>query len=198
MVKMRMKYTLIASLLSLALLAGCGSGKKPWHGDNISGIMPDLQFSMTRANDGVPVTADAYHGKVVLLYFGYTNCPDVCPITLANLADMLSKLGNDAKKVGVLFVTVDPNRDTLKVLRSYVKAFAPQVDGLRGTPNQITRLTRAYRVAYSVTPASPGHPYTVTHSSAVFIFDRKGHARLVYTDTTNTAAMADDVERLLH
>jgi protein SCO1/2 len=193
-----MKYALIAaSLFSLALLAGCGSGEKPWHGDNISGVMPNLQFSLTRANDGAPVTAASYRGKIVLLYFGYTNCPDVCPITLANLADVLSKLGSDAKKVRILFVTVDPNRDTLPILRKYVKAFAPQMDGLRGTPNQITQLTRAYRVAYSVTPASPGHPYTVSHSSAVFVFDREGHARLVYTDTTDTAAMADDVTRLL-
>ena len=117
---------------------------------------------MLRANDGKPVTAADYRGKIVLLYFGYTNCPDVCPLTLANLSQSLRRLGKDAKQVRVLFVTVDPDRDTAPILKAYVNAFSPEMDGLRGTDNAIAILARRYRVAYSVTPAHDGKPYEVT------------------------------------
>jgi protein SCO1/2 len=193
-----MRRTVIASLfLCLTMLSGCGRSKVHWHADNITGAMPNLKFLMRRANDGAHVTAADYRGKVVLLYFGYTNCPDICPTTLANLADMLVKLGGDARKVRVLFVTVDPNRDTLSVLKQYTKAFAPQLDGLRGSDSQIATLARSYHESYSVTPASPGHPYTVSHSSAVFFFDPKGRARLVSLSTNDTQGLADDVKHLL-
>ena len=90
----------------------------------------------------LPVTAQTYRGKVVVLYFGYTNCPDICPTTLANLTDMLGRV--KSPDVQILFVTVDPARDTLPVLRDYAKAFSPQVEGLRGTDNQLATLARAY------------------------------------------------------
>jgi protein SCO1/2 len=151
---------------------------------------------MTRANDGKPVTANDYRGKVVALYFGYTHCPDECPTTLANLAAVLKRLGPDANNVRVLFVSVDPSRDTLPILKAYVSTFAPQIDGLRGTPDQIARLTRRYRVVYRVTPASPGHAYDVVHSNTVYIFDPSGRARLVSLRTDDASALANDFERL--
>lgn len=187
-----MKYTRILLPLVLLVLAGCGRGQ-PWHATDITGAMPRLEFAMTRANDGVPVSAADYRGRVVLLYFGYTNCPDICPTTLANLADMLQKLGADADKVRVLFVTVDPNRDTLPVMKKYVAAFAPQIDGLRGTDNALADLARRYRVAYSVQTQPT---YAVMHSSAVFFFDPTGRARLVTLTTDDTAGLAQDVKRL--
>jgi protein SCO1/2 len=177
-----------ALLLALLTLAGCS--KPAWHMTDISGGMPKLDFRMTSA--GRPVSAQDFRGKVVALYFGYTHCPDVCPATLANLADMLAKV--NSPDVRVLFVTVDPDRDTDAVLAQYAKAFSPQVVGLRGTANQLASLARTYRVAYAVTK---GPPYQVSHSNAVFFFDRDGAARLVTTDTTDTAAMAEDVKRLL-
>jgi protein SCO1 len=131
---------------------------------------------------------------VVMLYFGYTHCPDVCPATLANLSDVLHRLGPEAEKVRVLFVTVDPNRDTLALLREYTHSFAPQVDGLRGNDNQIADLARRYRVAYSV-KTKPD--YVVTHTSAVFVFDETGRARLVTLDTNDTAGLAEDVKRVI-
>jgi len=177
----------------MLVLAGCGRGA-PWHATDITGAMPALQFQMTRASDGAAVTAADYRGRVTILYFGYTNCPDVCPATLANLADMLQRLGPDAGKVRVLFVTVDPGRDTLGVLKKYVAAFAPQVEGLRGDENALAALARRYRVAYSVTV---GPPTTVMHSSAVFFFDPDGRARLVTLTTDDAAGLAQDVKRLL-
>jgi protein SCO1/2 len=176
--------------LALAfLLAGCSGSS--WHMTNISGAMPALDFHLTRA-DGAPVTGASYRGKVVALYFGYTHCPDVCPATLANLAEMLGRV--KSPDVRVLFVTVDPDRDTLPVLRAYAAAFSPQVEGLRGTPNALAELARRYRVAYTV---DKGPPYTVMHSNAVFFFDKDGRARLVTTDTNDPAGMAEDVTRLL-
>ncbi|MBU6298588.1 MAG: SCO family protein [Alphaproteobacteria bacterium] len=192
-----MRRALACVLLAVALTS-CSQSKKPWYGSDITGVMPKLSFAMVRANDDRQVTANDYLDRIVLLYFGYTNCPDICPTTLANLSDMLQKLGPEANKVRVLFVTVDPNRDTLPVLKKYVAAFAPQMDGLRGTPNAIAALARRYRVAYSVTPAGPRHPYTVTHSSAVFLFDTAGRARLVTLSTDDSNGLANDVRRLLN
>ncbi|MGA7675898.1 MAG: SCO family protein [Rhizomicrobium sp.] len=183
----------IFALMLFAALAGCGRSDKPWHATDINGAMPRLDFAMTRANDGAPVTAEDYRGRVVVLYFGYTNCPDICPTTLANLAEMLQKLGPDADKVRVLFVTVDPNRDTLAVLKKYVAAFAPQIDGLRGSDNALASLARRYRIAYSVKTLPK---YEVMHSSAVFFFDATGRARLVMLSTDDTAGLVQDVKRL--
>jgi len=177
-------------------LAACGSRDAGWHGHNITGHMPDLAFTMQRANDGKPVTAADYRGKITLLYFGYTNCPDICPTTLANLSEALRRLGAKAKDVRMLFVTVDPDRDTLPVLKAYVNAFAPEMDGLRGTKNAIAALARRYRVAYSVKKPTKDHPYEVMHSAAVFFFDRDGHARLVTLSTDDTRAVAADIARL--
>jgi protein SCO1/2 len=159
--------------------------------------MPRLEFEMERAQDRRPVSADAYRGKVVLLYFGYTHCPDICPATLANLSDALQRLKDRAPDVRVLFVTVDPDRDSEKVLGEYVRAFAPEIDGLRGSKDALASLARRYRVAYSVTPASSGNTYSVMHSQAVFFFDRDGRARLVTTSTDNTSEIADDIRHLL-
>lgn len=171
-------------------LAGCDSSTK-WHEQNISGSLPSLAFTMTDAMNGRPVTAADFQGKVVLLYFGYTLCPDFCPTTLTNLAAVLRNLGKQAQDVRVLFVTVDPNRDSLPVLKHYAGLFAPQVVGLRGTPDALAALARRYRVAYSVTPAHDGKPYEVSHSSIVYVFDQAGDARLLVSSMATQHADVD-------
>ena len=158
--------------------------------------MPPLSFSMVRANDGVSVNAASYRGKITLLYFGYTHCPDECPTTLANLAVALKNLGPDANDVRVLFVTVDPARDSVPVLKKYVNAFAPQIDGLRGSSNAITALARRYRVLYSVMPPEPGRTYNVTHPDALFMFDKSGRARLITMSTQNTASVVGHIRSI--
>jgi len=179
----------IAALLFALLLAGCS--RSGWHMTNISGAMPRLDFHLTQ--DGRPVTGADFRGKVVALYFGYTHCPDVCPETLANLTEMLRQVASP--DVLVLFVTVDPGRDTARILDEYTHAFSPQIVGLRGSANELATLARTYRVAYSV---KKGPPYEVMHSNAVFFFDKTGKSRLVTTDTSNPAGMAADVKRLLN
>jgi protein SCO1 len=177
------------------LLAACGRPSQPSGITDIAGAMPDLQFAMTRANDGAEVAGESYRGKAVVLYFGYTHCPDECPATLANLSLVLRRLGPRAGGVRVLFVTVDPARDTLPALKSYVNAFAPQIDGLRGTPDEIAQFARRYRVLYSLKPVAAGEE--VMHSDAVFFFDPAGRARLVTTETDDTKAIVADVARML-
>jgi protein SCO1/2 len=150
-----------------------------WHNVDVSDSLPPLAFTMTRATDRKKVNEADYKGKVVLLYFGYTYCPDVCPTTLTNVDQVLAALGSLAAQVKVLFVTVDPNRDDLSTLRTYTGSFGPQVDGIRGTPDELAGLARRFRVSYSAKPATKDHPYEVTHSSAIYVFDATGDARLL-------------------
>jgi protein SCO1 len=185
--------------LSAMALAGCKPAQ--FHSIDIAGGLPPLAFTLTRASDGKQVTQADYRGEITLLYFGYTFCPDVCPTTLTTVDEILRKLGPQANRVRVLFVTVDPNRDTLPVLADYVANFGPRVDGLRGTPDQIGALTRRYRVVHSVEPATKDHPYEVTHSSTIYVFDGSGAARLLVPslaspnpDVEGTAA---DLKRLI-
>jgi protein SCO1/2 len=183
------------ALFLVAALTACGR-QAGWHATNVEGAMPALEFRMVRANDGAQVSARDYAGKTVLLYFGYTQCPDICPTTLANLSEALHRLGPLAQTMRVLFVTVDPDRDTLPVLKEYVGAFAPQIDGLRGDDDAIAALARRYRVAYGVEKGTGARDYRVMHSDAVFFFDREGHARLVATSTDDVEGLAADLRRL--
>ncbi len=195
----RLAAALVAVAGALAL-AGCSADAK-WHETDLSGAMPDLAFTMTSADTGKTVTAADFKGKVTLVYFGYTFCPDVCPTTLANMALVLKKLGAKADDVRLLFVTVDPNRDTLPVLKQYAAAFAPQVVGLRGTDDQLAALAKRYRVAYSVTPAKGDQPYTVSHSSAIYVFDGGGKVRLLISSMATASPDIDgaaaDLGRLI-
>jgi protein SCO1 len=195
----RRALALLGSGLATAALAGCGNGK--WHSIDVSGSLPSLSLAMTRAGDGKPVTEASYRGNVVMLYFGYTNCPDICPTTMSNAAEIMTRLGPAAKHVRLLFVTVDPNRDTPAVLAQYVKNFAPEFEGLRGTPDQLAALARRYHVAYSVTPAHDDKPYEVTHSPAIYVFDGTGAARLIIaalgTGKPDIDGVVSDLRRLV-
>jgi protein SCO1 len=189
------------AVLSLAFgFAGCRHSQH-WNNVDVSGAFPPLQFTMSRASDEAVVSASAYRGKVVMLYFGYTDCPDICPMTLGNVARVLARLGPDAERVRVLFVTVDPNRDSLPTLQAYTAQFAPQVVGLRGAPDELAALARTYRIAYTVNPGDVRHPYEVTHSAAVYVFDPTGAARLLVPSMDapkpDIAGTAADIEKLL-
>lgn len=158
--------------------------------------MPRLEFTL-RDQAGRVVSAENLRGRVVLLYFGYTQCPDACPTTLAMLGHALRTLGPGAASVRVLFVSVDPQRDTLAVLKRYVANFGPQFIGLRGDDAALNALTHRYRVAYHrEEPDAQGY-YAVDHSSAVFVFDQKGQARLLAGARTGSKAIATDLRRLI-
>jgi protein SCO1/2 len=181
------------SILVAVLLTGCSD--PDWRTKDISGLMPALEFQLTDEH-GRSVTAADYRGDVVLLFFGFTHCPDVCPITLAHLKGALAQLGEAADEVTVLFVTVDPRRDDLEALREYTDAFGDQFIGLRGDRDKLDRLTKRYRVTYGYgEPDDSGH-YSVSHSSAVFAFDRDGEVRLLIRDSDPMEAVVADLRRL--
>ncbi len=180
-------------------VSGC-KDDTPWHSVVLNGALPRLAFEMTRARDGKRVTQADYAGRPVMLFFGYTHCEDVCPLTIGYLAQVMALVGPKARDTAVLFVTVDPNRDTLPALNDFLDVLDPEFDALRGTPDQLARLARRYRVTYKVTPATGTAPYSVQHGPSVYIFDRKGTARLMvpkfYDTTADLAGIAADMTRI--
>lgn len=181
-------------LLTLALLGGCSD--PAWQTKDVSGLMPPLEFTLT-SEDGRRVSAADYRGEVLLLFFGYTHCPDVCPMTLAHLAAALAELGEPAQRLRVLFVSVDPERDTPELLRRYTAAFGEPFVGLTGTQTELRALTKRYRVTYGYGERDDSGNYLVSHSGAVFAFDTEGRARLLIRDQDPPAAIAADLRRLL-
>ena len=184
------------ALLLTLLLVGCDRQSAVWHGHDLTGVMPDLAFSLVDDN-GHAVTASDYAGKTVLLYFGFTHCEDVCPTTLATLSRAVNALGADSRRVRILFVSVDPHRDTPAILQRYAEHFSPQVVALTGTRSQLDHLTRRYRVAYSYGNADARGDYEVYHSSAIFVFDARGKVRLLLQEQLGAAAITEDLQRLL-
>lgn len=193
----RLAAATAGALVALASLAACAPPQAPFGLQNVTGLLPALRFNLTN-QDGRPVSAEDFRGKVVLLYFGYTNCPDVCPMTLALLNRAVESLGSAAAaRVRVLFVSVDPARDTVAVLKRYVGAFGPEVVGLRGDDDALDSLVRRYRVTYHREPPDARGYYAVDHSSAVFIFDREGEARLLAEESSPPKVISADLKRLL-
>lgn len=183
--------------VGLALnLAACSDGPA-WETKDISGLMPNLSFALTEANRDRPVTAGDYRGKFLLLYFGYTNCPDVCPTTLSRLNNIVTGLDQQVQQMRILFVSVDPDRDSLQKLKEYSAYFGPEVVGLRGSQTELQALTKMYRVTYGYDKPDEHGNYEVSHSSAVYVFDALGAARLLFRPTDSMAAMSHDLKRLL-
>lgn len=184
----------LLAFLFLALGSGCAPDPS-WHLKSVAHLLPALQFQ-ARQPDGTPITADRFRGKVVLLYFGYTHCPDVCPTMLTKLSSIVHTMGSLGKEVAILFVSVDPARDTPADLKHYAAAFGPNVVGLHVDPDELVQLAKRYRVSYSLASPDAHGDYEVAHSSGTFIFDRSGNARLVALAADPAAAIQADVSRL--
>ena len=157
--------------------------------------MHTLEFSLTD-DAGRQVSALNYRGKTVLLYFGYTSCPDECPTTLSKLALALKSTKDHGAGNVVLFVSVDPQRDSVGRLHAYARAFGPQFVGLRGTPQELTTLSKRYRITYSYGKPDKSGDYEVTHSTGVFVFDGTGRSRLLVLPNDSTDAITADLDRL--
>ncbi len=187
---------LFGMIVALCVVAAGGARAESTRAHDISGLMPDLAFTLTDES-GRAVGAADYAGKVKLLYFGFTHCKDICPETLAMLALALQRLGDKADGVRVLFVSVDPKRDSPAVLKGYAAQFSPDVVGLTGTQDQLQALSKRYRVAYSYEKPDAAGDYEVNHSSAIFGFDRQGRVRLLFDRNVGASAVAADLGRLL-
>jgi protein SCO1/2 len=147
--------------------------------------------------DGRTRTLADWKGKVVVVFFGYTQCPDFCPTTLAELAGIKKSLGAVGNKVQVVFVTVDPERDTPAVLKSYVANFGPDVVGLRGSLEQTAAAAREFKVFYAKAPGKSAGSYSMDHSAASFVFDTSGQPRLYVPYGEDSKAFADDLRQLV-
>lgn len=187
------------TVFCLIFLTACSDPTQKWSIYDVSGHLPNLKFSLLGEGNKV-ITQDDLKDKTVLMFFGYASCPDVCPTTMAQLTEVLEKLGEQAKDVRIIFVSVDPHRDTPDVLQAYVNAFNKNAIGLTGSEKQIADLARRYRVAYQIEKPKPGDGaeiYDVTHSRGVFIFDRMGKARLLAPDTEKVDVVTQDLRQLL-
>ncbi|MHC1479675.1 SCO family protein [Frateuria aurantia] len=190
-------WRLVGTALITVLLAACQQApSEHWQLTDIQGHMPDLEFALTSDEDK-PVTAADFKGDTTLLYFGYTHCPDVCPLTMAHLHVVMQKLGPLAEHVRILFVSVDPARDTPQQLHDYVRAFDSHALGLTGSPAAIEALSKRYRAAYSRDPSNSQGDYEVAHSSGIYLFDRQGHARLLATPADSQDALVHDLTALI-
>jgi protein SCO1/2 len=189
----------LAAAIALGSLAGLAPAAHAGAIYDVSGHLPDLRFSLSGAH-GKTVTNADLAGKTVLLFFGYASCPDICPTTMAQLSEVLRSLDEWAEKVRIVFISVDPHRDTPDTLQAYVDAFDRRAIGLTGNESQISDLARRYRVAYQIQKPQAGaksDDYEVTHSRGVYIFDKTGRARLLASDSANTEALTRSVRDLL-
>jgi protein SCO1/2 len=177
-----------------AIFSACAPG---FHGTDITGAGYGRDFHLTDFN-GQPRALADFKGKVVLLFFGYVQCPDVCPTTMADLAQVKRKLGADGDKLQVLFVSVDPERDTPEVLRAYMEAFDPGFLGLyAGSPDKLAALAREFKVIYKKVEGKTPSSYSVDHTAASFIFDPQGRLRLYARYGMPADDLAADIRRLL-
>jgi protein SCO1/2 len=186
---------LVAALI--LLLAACTSGGPSFKASDVTGSSFGRDFELKDPLGKTRHLAD-FKGKAVVLFFGYTQCPDVCPTTLAALAEAMKRLGPDADRVQVLFVTVDPERDTPQLLAQYVPAFDPRFLGLYGDADATSRTAKEFKVIYQKVPgASPG-TYTMDHSAGTYVFDPQGRLRLYVANGQGPDVFVHDLRELLH
>ncbi len=180
------------------LLAGCGrSGGKPsFRSTDVTGADYGKALALTD-HTGAPRTLADWRGKVVVLFFGFTQCPDVCPTTLATMADVMKRLGADADRVQVLFVTVDPERDTRAVIAPYVTAFDPRFVGLYGDRDATARAAREFKVFYQKVPGRTEGTYGIDHTAASYVIDAQGRLRLYVRHQQTAEDLAADLRLLL-
>jgi protein SCO1/2 len=180
-------------IFSLALAAGCDS-RPQFKGTDITGVDYGRSLELTD-HAGKPRRLEDFRGKAVVLFFGFTHCPDVCPTTLADVAQALNKLGPDAARVQVLFVTVDPERDTPQVLAQYVTAFDARFLGLHGDLAATQRAAREFKIFFE--KRKSGDSYSVDHSAQTYVIDPRGRLRLLLRQERIGADLAHDLRVLL-
>ncbi len=185
------------ALLTLALAAaGCMENKPQFKAIDITGADYAKDFRLTDA-DGRERTLADFRGQAVVVFFGFTQCPDVCPTTLGEIAQAKKLLGADGDKLQAVFITVDPERDTPEILKAYTANFDPGFVALRPTPQQLPALAKDFKVYYKkVEGKTPGN-YTMDHTAASFVYDPQGRLRLYTRYGSGPQAIADDVRLLL-
>jgi len=198
------KRDFIKTIAAGALAAGAGVGfvacteapKPAFKGVDITGVDYAKDLPLTD-QFGQPRHLKDFAGKVVAVFFGYTNCPDVCPTTMAELAQVKNDLGADGGKLQVLFVTVDPERDTPEVLKAYMAHFDPSFLALRGSQEELAAVAKDFKIFYKQVPGDTPTSYTMDHSAGMYMFDPSGHLRLFQRYGSSPQALLDDTRLLL-
>lgn len=199
--------TLIALFSAVLMLAACGdkpqglqspvtSGKGAFQSTDISGIHDVKDFALTDHHGKARTLAD-FKGKAVVVFFGYTQCPDVCPTTMTEMANVMQELGPLADRVQVLFVTVDPERDTVALLSQYVPTFDPRFLGMVGDKAATEKVAKDFHIFYQKVPGKEPGSYTMDHSAGSYVFDPQGRIRLFIRHGQSAASIASDLKLLL-
>lgn len=181
------------AMLALAL-AGCGAQGEKFEGVDLTGVSWGKDFQLQDPDGRVRSLAD-FRGKVVAVFFGFVQCPDACPTALARALEAKKRLGADGERLQVVFITVDPERDSAELLRQYTAAFDPTFLGLRGTPDQTRRVANEFKVFYE--KVATGSSYTVNHSTMTYLFDPQGRLRVGLSHALGAEQFAHDVRLLL-
>ena len=194
----RLLPVLLACALTLSLGAcdKAGGQRASFQNTDVTGVDYAKGFTLTD-HTGKQRTLEDFRGKLVVMFFGYTQCPDVCPTTMSEMAAVMKELGPSADDVQVLFVTVDPERDTQELLSHYVPAFDKRFIGLYGNAEQTAKVAKEFRVFYAKQPGADPGSYTVDHTAGSFVFDRQGQLRLFIRHNQGPAIIAHDLRQLL-
>ena len=183
-------------LAALLAVSGCGQDKPAFKGVDITGADYAQGWELTDHNGQVRTLKD-FAGKVVVVFFGYTQCPDVCPTALQEMVEAKQLLGADADQLQGVFITVDPERDTPELLKAYMANFGPDFVALHPTLDQLPKVTKDFKIYYKKVEGKTPTSYTMDHSAGSFSFDPQGRVRLYNRHGSGAAALADDVKILL-
>jgi len=192
----RRRVLVAASLGAAAALAACAPAPPRFNAIDITGANYARDFALTDAA-GRTRTLQEFRGHLVVVFFGFAQCPDVCPTTLADLAQARKALGADGERVQVIFITVDPERDTPAVLAQYMSAFDPSFIGLTGTAEQIRAAAREFKVFFQKVPGRTETSYTIDHTAGSYVFDRDGRIRLFVRHAAPVDSIVADLRKLL-
>ena len=185
-----------ALLGAAAWLSACSDSKPSFNAVDITGADYAKGFALSDHN-GKPRQLTDFKGKVVLMFFGYTQCPDVCPTTMADMSEIKKSLGADGERLQVLFVTVDPERDTAELLKAYMENFDPSFLALRTTPDKLEALAKDYKIYYKKVEGKTPTSYSMDHSAGSYIYDPKGQLRLFNRYGSPREALTKDIQTLL-
>ena len=187
----------LAGLLLVLALAACAKAPEKFNNTDLTGLDYAKDFALTDHN-GKPRTLADFKGKLVVIFFGYTQCPDVCPTTMVEMANVMKLMGPDAEKVQVLFVTIDPQRDTQALLANYVPNFDKSFLGLYGDAAATAKVAKEFKVFYQKAEGKTPDSYTMDHTAGSYVFDTQGRMRLFLRHGQGAEAVAHDLKILLN
>jgi len=191
-------FAYFLTALMVVLLSACSSSSEevPFFGTDITGADFATGFKLTDHHGEVRQLSD-YKGKVIALFFGFTHCPDICPTTMADMAAAMRLMGKNSDEVQVLFITVDPERDTQEVLAQFVPSFDSRFVGLRGTTEEIDQTAKAFKIFYAKQQEAGQSGYSFDHSAGVYVYDKQGKIRVYLKYGQKPQEIAHDLSRLL-